>query len=69
MSRILLGVKGLSTPEAVGKVTTALKAIGGVQEVNNPHPEQIEIHYDDGAATVMDLIRTVRSQGFLAGML
>jgi copper chaperone len=69
MSRVLLGVKGLSTPEAVNKVSTALKAMGCVQEVNSPHPDQIEIHYDEGAATVMDLIRTVRGQGFLAGML
>jgi copper chaperone len=69
MSRILLGVKGLSTPEAVSKVTTALKAMNCVQEVNSPHHDQIEIHYDDGSATVMDLIRTVRSQGFMAGML
>jgi copper chaperone len=43
--------------------------MGCVQEVNSPHPDQIEIHYDEGAATVMDLIRTVRGQGFLAGML
>jgi copper chaperone len=69
MSRVLLGVKGLSTPEAVSKVTTALKAMSCVQEANSPHPDQIEIHYDEGSATVMDLIRTVRSQGFLAGML
>ena len=69
MSRVLLGVKGLSTPEAVTKVTSALKAMSCVQEANSPHQDQIEIHYDEASATVMDLIRTVRGQGFLAGML
>ena len=69
MSRVLLGIKGLSTPEAVSKVTIALRAMSCVQEVNSPHQDQVEIHYDEASATVMDLIRTVRSQGFLAGML
>ena len=34
-----------------------------------PDEGQIEVHYDPSRLTVMDLLRTVRAQGFLAGML
>jgi copper chaperone len=69
MTRVLLGVRGLATVEAVEKVTAALKKIAGVAEVGNPHPGQIEVNFDPTQATVMDLLRAVRSVGFLAGML
>ena len=69
MNRVLLGVKGLSSPEAVTKVTAALKSVKGVSDVNNPHPDTIEVNYDASSLTVMDLIRAIRSQGFPAGMI
>ena len=34
-----------------------------------PDDGQIEVHYDPSLHTVMDLIREIRQQGFLAGML
>ncbi len=59
----------MATEEAVTKVTAALKSIKGMGEINNPHPGQLEVNYDPAQITVMDLLRTVRGQGFLAGML
>jgi copper chaperone len=69
MNRVLLGVRGLVTEEAAEKIMSALKTIPGVAEVGNPHPGQIEVNFDPTQATVMDLLRAVRSVGFLAGML
>jgi copper chaperone len=69
MNRVLLGVRGLPDETAANRVMETLKAVKGVSSVTHPHPGQLEISYDPAAATVMDLIRAVRSQGFLAGML
>jgi copper chaperone len=69
MTRVLLGVRGLATPEAAEKVMSALKQISGVSDVAYPHPGQIEVNFDPTQATVMDLLRAVRGVGFLAGML
>ncbi len=69
MNRVLLGVRGLVDDTAANKVMDTLKAIKGVSSVTNPHPGQLEVMYDPASATIMDLIRAVRSQGFLAGML
>ncbi len=69
MTRVLLGVRGLATQEAVERVINALKTIKGVADIVNPHPGQLEVNFDPTQATVMDLLRAVRSQGFLAGML
>jgi copper chaperone len=69
MNRVLLGVRGMATEEAVTKVSAALKSVKGIGDVHNPHPGQLEVNYDPAQVTVMDLLRTVRGQGFLAGML
>jgi copper chaperone len=69
MNKVLLGVRGLSEVDATEKVIKALKSLKGVSDVVNPHPGQLEVNYDPGQVTVMDLLRTVRGQGFLAGML
>lgn len=69
MNRVLLGVRGLERPEQVEKVTAALRKVDGVQSVKLGEPGQLEIEYDPFKLTVMDLIRSVREQGFLAGML
>ncbi len=69
MNRVLLGVRGLVTEEAAAKVMASLQAVGGVTEVNHPHLGQIEVSFDPTLATVMDLLRAVRSVGYLAGML
>jgi copper chaperone len=69
MTKVLLGVRGLTESEATERVVKALKSLKGVTEVTPSHAGQIEISYDPAALTVMDLLRTVRGQGFLAGML
>ena len=66
-TRVLLGVRGMN--RAAGeKVAAALLALPGVSKAI-PDDGQIEVHYDPSFHTVMDLVRTVRMQGFLAGML
>jgi copper chaperone len=69
MNRVLLGVRGLTTQESIEGVLKVLKSIEGVTEVTNPHPGQVEVSFDPTQATVMDLLRAVRSVGYLAGML
>ncbi len=65
--RTLIGVRGMDK-EAGLRVAAALLALGGVLKAV-PDDGQIEVHYDPSQHTVMDLIRAVRQQGFLAGML
>lgn len=69
MNRVLLGVRGLERPEQVEKVRSALLKVDGVGVVKGAEPGQLEVEYDPAKLTVMDLIRSVREQGFLAGML
>lgn len=69
MTKVLLGVRGLVDNEATERVVKALKNLKGVSEVMPSQVGQLEVSYDPAAITVMDLLRTVRGQGFLAGML
>lgn len=69
MNRVLLGVRGMERPEQIEKVSSAIKKLEGVQSVQPADTGQLEIEYDPHQLTVMDLIRVVREQGFLAGML
>lgn len=66
-TRVLLGVRGMNR-EAGERVSAALLALPGVSRAT-PDDGQIEVHYDPSQHTVMDLVRAVRSQGFLAGTL
>ncbi|MBZ9751991.1 heavy-metal-associated domain-containing protein [Deinococcus sp. HMF7620] len=66
-TRVLLGVRGMSR-DAGTTVSQALAALPGVVKAT-PDEGQIEVHYDPSQLTVMDLVRAVRRQGFLAGML
>ncbi|GGR08380.1 heavy-metal-associated domain-containing protein [Deinococcus sp. KNUC1210] len=67
MTRTLIGVRGMDR-EAGVRVAEALLALGGVSKAI-PDEGQIEVHYDPSFHTIMDLIRAIRKQGFLAGML
>jgi copper chaperone len=69
MNKVLLGVRGLTEDDATERVMKALKSLKGVSAVVNTHPGQLEVNYDPVLVTVMDLLRIVRGQGFLAGML
>ncbi|WP_420595381.1 heavy-metal-associated domain-containing protein [Deinococcus sp.] len=66
-ARVLIGVRGMDK-EAGDRVSKALLAIEGVLTAQ-PDQGQIAVQYDPSQLTVMDLIRAVRRQGFLAGML
>ncbi|MFC6590804.1 heavy-metal-associated domain-containing protein [Deinococcus lacus] len=66
-SRVLLGVRGMNR-ESGERVAAYLTSLPGIVKAT-PDEGQIEVHYDPSHYTVMDLVRAVRSQGFLAGML
>lgn len=68
MTRVLLGVRGMDTPAAREKVRRALLDVEGVASVDVSPDQQAEVAYDATVVTVMDLIRALRSIGFLAGM-
>ncbi|WP_022798433.1 heavy-metal-associated domain-containing protein [Thermus islandicus] len=69
MSRVLIGIRGEPTPEGMARILEALKALEGVAEAQATGPAQVLVEYDPQTLTVMDLIRTLREEGFLAGML
>lgn len=68
MTRVLLGVRGMDTPEAKERVRTALLAVPGVTSVEVGADQQAAVAYDPTVSTTMDLIRALRHLGFLAGM-
>ncbi len=67
-ARVLLGVRGLVDDEGRRRVEQALTALPGVLEVRTGDDEQVQVRYDDGETTVMDMIRALRRLGYLAGM-
>lgn len=66
-TRTLIGVAGMQR-EAGKRLAEQLLQLSGVMKAT-PDDGQIEVHYDPSQHTVMDLIRTIRKEGFLAGML
>jgi copper chaperone len=68
VARVLLGVRGMTTPEAAEKVRSTLLALEGVRKVEAGTEQQAAVEYDEAELTIMDMIRALRKQGFLAGM-
>lgn len=66
--RVLLGVRGMDTVDAAALVKETLTALDGVQLVEAGTDNQALVTYDASETTVMDLIRSLRNLGFLAGM-
>lgn len=66
---MLIGIRGEPTLEGMERILKALKGLEGVAQVQATGPAQLLVEYDPQALTVMDLIRTIREEGFLAGML
>ncbi|GGK94265.1 hypothetical protein GCM10010844_10910 [Deinococcus radiotolerans] len=66
-TRVLLGVRGMNRDAGL-TVAQALSALPGVVKAT-PDEGQLEVHYDPSQLTVMDLVRAIRRQGFLAGMI
>lgn len=69
MNRVLIGIRGEPTPEGMDRILKALRALEGVEEAQATGSAQLQVTYDPQSLTVMDLIRTIREEGFLAGML
>jgi copper chaperone len=69
MNRVLIGIRGEPTPEGMDRILKALRALEGVEEAQATGPAQLQVTYDPQSLTVMDLIRAIREEGFLAGML
>lgn len=68
MARVLLGVRGMDTEAAAERVKSTLAGVRGVATVEANKDGQAAVEYDDSEVTVMDLIRSLRQIGFLAGM-
>lgn len=68
MARVLLGVHGMDTEAAAERVKRTLREVRGVSSVEARIDGQAAVEYDDAEVTVMDLIRSLRQIGFLAGM-
>lgn len=66
-ARVLIGVRGMDK-EAGERISKVLLGMPGVTQ-SQPDQGQIAVQYDPTALTVMDLLRAIRKQGFLAGML
>jgi len=69
MNRVMLGIQGVENFEQMKKVTEALSKQQGVLKAEAQQLGQVVVEYDPHRLTVMDLIRAVREEGFLAGML
>ncbi len=67
-TRVLLGVRGMDNAAARTRVEAALRGVPGVVSAEATVDAQVAVVYDDGDVTIMDLIRTLRHLGFLAGM-
>lgn len=67
-TRVLLGVRGMDDVATRVRVEAALKDVRGVTGAEARSDGQVAVVYDDGEATIMDLIRALRRLGFLAGM-
>lgn len=68
MARVLLGVRGMDNVAAAERVKRTLAGVAGVSSVEANADGQAAVEYDDSRVTVMDLIRSLRQIGFLAGM-
>ncbi len=69
MNRVMLGIQGVENYGQMEAVSQALEKQKGVNKVEVQQLGQIVVEYDPQRLTVMDLIRAVREEGFLAGML
>ena len=69
MNRIMLGIQGVQSDDQMKKVVAALARQKGVLKTEVRQLGQVTVEYDPHRLTVMDLIRAVREEGFLAGML
>jgi len=68
MARVLLGIKDLKGQSEVDRVKRTLLIISGVKSVSAGLDGQASVEYDGDELTIMDLIRALRKEGFVSGM-
>ncbi|HZJ10401.1 MAG TPA: heavy-metal-associated domain-containing protein [Trueperaceae bacterium] len=68
LATALVAVRGMESDEAKRRVHAALAAVAGVHGVRPGDGGKMVVDYDPSEATAMDLIRSLRRIGFLAGM-
>lgn len=68
MTRVILGVRGMTTEDSALKVQRALMLLEGVKKVDAGTDQQASVEYDPTSTTTMDLIRALRRAGYTAGM-
>jgi len=68
LARALVAVRGMDSEDARTRVHATLAEVHGVHAVNPGDGGKMVVDYDPSEATVMDLIRSLRRIGFLAGM-
>lgn len=68
MTRVMLGVKNMTQKDEVESVKQTLMAVEGVGAVSAGLDGQASVEYDAASLTIMDLLRALRKEGFVAGM-
>lgn len=68
MARVLLGIKDLKGQSEVDRVKRTLLIVSGVKSVSAGLDGQASVEYDGDELTIMDLIRALRKEGFVSGM-
>jgi len=68
MRKVVLGVRGMDTVQAIDKVRETIQRLAGVTEVEPTSDGQVTITYDSTEVTAMDFIRALRKVGFLSGV-
>ncbi|MCA9840153.1 MAG: hypothetical protein KC422_24800 [Trueperaceae bacterium] len=68
MARVLLGIKDINKQSDVDIVKRVLLTMHGVQSVQAGMDGQAAVEYNGDELTIMDLLRALRREGFVAGM-
>jgi copper chaperone CopZ len=68
MARVLLGIKDVKRQADVDIVKRVLLTMHGVQSVQAGLDGQAAVEYDGDELTIMELLRALRREGYIAGM-
>ncbi len=68
MARVLLGIKDVKRQADVDIVKRVLLTMHGVQSVQAGMDGQAAVEYDGDELTIMELLRALRREGYVAGM-
>lgn len=68
MARVLLGIKDVKRQADVDIVKRVLLTMHGVKSVQAGLDGQAAVEYDGDELTIMELLRALRREGYVAGM-